>query len=819
MKSNKQPKYSKFNKDFTSKFLYEYIDRYGHGHKIWDDKANTYCPKHVNAQNTRNFNNTKSYKITRTHIEPHLSGEETYYYTTSRRSPYALLMIDIDAKNGEPDALQVAQFIIELCLHNNVYYETSTNGNGIHLYFLLDFNLDSKRDKSISRNKANKIIKQQIEQEIKSQVHKQGFQAKVDGIFGTYPERNKRGYISKSGSLAKIPRPQNWDDLYKLINLKPFIPYQSFQLKSEIDEYLDEYSNTKNDNTSFNSYKTQINCVQECHTTPPQGQDEIQNNTQLNVRISDDLRTKIERLNTTRSKPVAHGDLDNYNSSSNSITHISELQQLNKSDHSKPVAHDNSSYTSFNSYSTQINCVQEANSPAPHGGVIQEKSTQLNCVNYVNSRWIHGFINLNNLIQLSDLEQQVGATGLEWSNSKTDGSPDSYNSSKLSDLQQQLLDSKFKFDGFTYYNNSLIYYLSNLGRWATGLEGAGSQQKQSKEEKQKYPDDTEEDRQAASRPTTTGEGSGLDDYIQNTIKDVEAYAGAGAGAENTQRTTEEDDHTKPSARRGTTNKNAENEYKDPQAKLYNNIGPPLGVGGLSLDSFTRKRIAALSLNQQLKRPCSGDELLEYYEKSGLAANHTRDQDRVDDCHKVAEFTAINFKYELVGSEFNFESGKYKEVADKIAGRDPEGLKYAGHKKLTVDDIDTFIGLVTQMTAKAIENNNKDNLAKSYNNIGPPDSGGGCAPYSSFASRSRIIGLWRNLKNQEYISRSINPQKYTALYNLCINHDALRLYKPHIKPQDGQRGRGRLIGPGSMHPDFERFRAKLDSIQVVRSPVK
>jgi hypothetical protein len=195
--------------------------------------------------------------------------------------------------------------------------------------------------------------------------------------------------------------------------------------------------------------------------------------------------------------------------------------------------------------------------------------------------------------------------------------------------------------------------------------------------------------------------------------------------------------------------------------------------------------------------------LDYYESSGLAADHPRDSKRERDCQTAAAFTANGFDWQKSKSPYSFEAGRYRALADDIAENYPADLKYAGRKKLTAEDIDAFIGVITRLAANGMETQEKQR--ERCNSVGPPDSGGSIAPFSAHASRASIIGLWRYLYQNGHIHRSINRDKYRALYNLCVKSEALSLYSEHIKPKQGQRGRGRLIGPGPRHPDYDKFK--------------
>ena len=69
--------------------------------------------------------------------DDHFSGRETFYFTGDpfRKNPYTLLMIDIDCHNRGTlrGAIEFAEYLAAT-LFPNLYFEVSTNGNGVHGY-------------------------------------------------------------------------------------------------------------------------------------------------------------------------------------------------------------------------------------------------------------------------------------------------------------------------------------------------------------------------------------------------------------------------------------------------------------------------------------------------------------------------------------------------------------------------------------------------------------------------------------------------------------------------------------------------------------
>ena len=77
----------------------------------------------------------KPSSFTRNGAAQHLAGEQTYYYVSSRRADTMLLMIDVDAHDGQTDAWDVVEFLTHAGgPFADQYVEQSTNGEGYHIY-------------------------------------------------------------------------------------------------------------------------------------------------------------------------------------------------------------------------------------------------------------------------------------------------------------------------------------------------------------------------------------------------------------------------------------------------------------------------------------------------------------------------------------------------------------------------------------------------------------------------------------------------------------------------------------------------------------
>jgi len=149
--------------------------------------------------------------LAKSHLQDHLNKAETYYYSSNFYSPIQLLMIDIDAKNGETDAEDVAKFITDTYFPG-AYYDTSTNGQGRHIYILVDC-----RWPNMSRTEVNKRILD-FKNALQRIVVNKGYHAKMDCVNGKSCIRKKEvltinnqpvtvSLIHTSGTNAKLPRP------------------------------------------------------------------------------------------------------------------------------------------------------------------------------------------------------------------------------------------------------------------------------------------------------------------------------------------------------------------------------------------------------------------------------------------------------------------------------------------------------------------------------------------------------------------------------------------------------------------------------------
>jgi hypothetical protein len=118
--------------------LRKLISPYDHGRK----HEGRVVHAHTNAQVLHDLN-TRGwvYRPTNATMVRHFEGEETVYFTADGRlkTPEVLLMVDVDCHKKGTIASAIA-FAEHLRDHHfpGLYFEPSTNGNGVHAYLVLD---------------------------------------------------------------------------------------------------------------------------------------------------------------------------------------------------------------------------------------------------------------------------------------------------------------------------------------------------------------------------------------------------------------------------------------------------------------------------------------------------------------------------------------------------------------------------------------------------------------------------------------------------------------------------------------------------------
>jgi hypothetical protein len=145
-------------------------------------------------------------RMTNLKFNAHFSGEETFYFTGNgrSRSNETLVNLDIDCHKSGTLTGAIA-FAEHLRAHHfpNLYFEVSTNGNGVHAYIVL------KKDGDPGVN-VNHLL-ERLEQHLKGILVQTGFDVENVEVKGTCPVLvwgRKKGELLnyRSGQLAKLPR-------------------------------------------------------------------------------------------------------------------------------------------------------------------------------------------------------------------------------------------------------------------------------------------------------------------------------------------------------------------------------------------------------------------------------------------------------------------------------------------------------------------------------------------------------------------------------------------------------------------------------------
>jgi hypothetical protein len=127
----------------AAKWVQAHVNDMDWGQKEWNFLDEAYVPKHRNTKQlllsfltrvSSTFPNRLSQKL----LIKHFVGQETLYFTGSR-GDQTLVMVDIDChKSGTPEGARRFAEYLRANFFPNLYFETSTNGNGIHGYLIVD---------------------------------------------------------------------------------------------------------------------------------------------------------------------------------------------------------------------------------------------------------------------------------------------------------------------------------------------------------------------------------------------------------------------------------------------------------------------------------------------------------------------------------------------------------------------------------------------------------------------------------------------------------------------------------------------------------
>ena len=164
-----------------------------------------HCNKNENVLDSFNGGKWLS-RMTNAKFNDHFSGDETFYFTGngSSKSPETLLNIDIDChKTGTlAGAIAFAEYLRDNHFPN-LYFEVSTNGNGVHGYVVIE-----KSDLgSVILNELFRRLQQHLRQ-ILSTTNFDVQDVEIKGKCPVFVWGDRKGELQNytSGTLAKLPR-------------------------------------------------------------------------------------------------------------------------------------------------------------------------------------------------------------------------------------------------------------------------------------------------------------------------------------------------------------------------------------------------------------------------------------------------------------------------------------------------------------------------------------------------------------------------------------------------------------------------------------
>jgi len=249
-------------KKFTTRtynlWISQFIDRFNYGLLINNNvKKYKYTSQFINqCFKSKNPRLISSLKLSEKEMKDHLNNTATYFYTTKRDSLVVLYKIDLDPTDSSEyrDLLEATLYIIKY-FHPNAYYEISTTGRGIHIYFLLDISgytyLHSHSP--IKRRDINHLITHSFYSNsyfsLLSRLINFNFDCKCCGIYGGYTGKGE----DRRGDLAKLPRPQSEDDFFRLVNTPMQTLCDIRENMEVIKDWLEELKEGKADSFSSHS--------------------------------------------------------------------------------------------------------------------------------------------------------------------------------------------------------------------------------------------------------------------------------------------------------------------------------------------------------------------------------------------------------------------------------------------------------------------------------------------------------------------------------------------------------------------------------------
>jgi hypothetical protein len=202
------------------RWLRERISGIDYGQKYRNWRTGRVSPIHCNPnEEVLDAFRSKTWlsRLTNKKLDLHFKNETTFYFTghASRRTPETLVLIDIDchASGSLAGAIAFAKYLREH-YYRNLYWEVSTNGNGVHAYLVL-------RKYDVGGLMINDLLLHRLQPFLRRALAEQNFDVETVEVKGTCPDfewGQKKGELLayRSGTLAKLPREAHrFDELAK----------------------------------------------------------------------------------------------------------------------------------------------------------------------------------------------------------------------------------------------------------------------------------------------------------------------------------------------------------------------------------------------------------------------------------------------------------------------------------------------------------------------------------------------------------------------------------------------------------------------------
>ncbi len=142
------------------------------------------------------------HRVTNEKFARHFSSEDTFYFAGNSYGPETLFMIDIDChqRGSLEGAMAFAQHLADTFMPG-LYFEQSTNGNGVHGYALTETDFCDAEDVNVLLLELGKALDEYLI------LHPYDVEmVEIKGLSPVITISNRRLTNYKAGTLAKLPR-------------------------------------------------------------------------------------------------------------------------------------------------------------------------------------------------------------------------------------------------------------------------------------------------------------------------------------------------------------------------------------------------------------------------------------------------------------------------------------------------------------------------------------------------------------------------------------------------------------------------------------